>query len=288
MLRIDAASQEGFDAKKFLFTTPERTQYDRLVAEDTNVYVKDKLTIIYRRYNEDDLDMVSTLHRIKFSGGERTGGLKVRRRVFGFQPRIALRNDYCSIATLATDDPAAHETIFDMGRKLSALYAEALPEGHAKHAAIMDAKVLPEWRIPGTVYTSGIINENSALGYHFDTGNFKECWSGMVVFPSRVKGGELILPEFRLAFGFEKPAIIFFDGQAILHGVGSLHRPKVGYRYSIVFYSLKNVCNCLALQQEIERAKDMRTVREKRRLLYTKESGITPTNVRKFEKTGKI
>ena len=41
------------------------------------------------------------------------------------------------------------------------------------------AAVRPEWRIPGTIFTSGIINKNNPLRYHRDAGNFPRLWSCM-------------------------------------------------------------------------------------------------------------
>lgn len=144
------------------------------------------------------------------------------------------------------------------------------------------ARVLPEWRMPGSVYTSGIINENNALAYHFDSGNFRGCWSGMIVLPHRITGGELVLPQFRVAFRFKTPSVFFFDGQSILHGVMPIQRPSMGYRYSLVYYSLQQMWRCLPADEELLRAKEMRTVREQRRVLYAKGLA-TPDTVGKLK-----
>lgn len=274
------------DKKLLLLKAPSPSHYDTLLQEPADVYEGDDLRIIYRMFEEDEGDVVSKLDRIKYGSGVRTEGLKSRSRVFGFQPRNAIRNDYCSVASLAAEDPEAHQKIYDIGSKLSDMYARAAPGVYALQASQMQ-QVRPEWRIPNTVYTSGIVNQNNALGYHHDSGNFKDCWSGMVVFPNRMTGGELVVPELRLAFSFQRPAIIFFDGQSLLHGVTKIVRPSMGYRYSIVFYSLRQMCKCLAAGQEIERLKEVRTLREKRRLIYSQNPGVTPYNIEKFERTGR-
>lgn len=286
MRKLQAPRHE-VDAKALVLAAPTDDHFDEVVRDDVDVYEGDALRIVYRKYAGDDVEAVSHLARIRFSNEHRTEGLTTRSRVFGFQPRNALRNDFCALATLAKESPDAHNFVLRMGAELSSIYAATNPATYGHQAALVE-KVLPEWRIPGAVYTSGIINQNNSLGYHFDSGNFKGCWSAMVVFSNRLRGGHLAVPALRLAFSFERPAVIFFDGQSLLHGVTKIEVPRgVGYRYSIVYYSLQQMCKCLPMAEEVERSKQIRTVREKRRLLYGKVPGLTPHNIEKYERDQK-
>jgi len=57
--------------------------------------------------------------------------------------------------------------------------------------------------------------------------------------------------------------VILFDGQNILHGVTKITQahPK-GYRYSIVYYTLQQIWNCLPMSEELARARNVRHKRE--------------------------
>ncbi len=55
-----------------------------------------------------------------------------------------------------------------------------LPEYYLKQSEEIQ-KVLLDWRIEDSFFTSGIINNKNALNYHFDSGNFEGCMSAMVV-----------------------------------------------------------------------------------------------------------
>ncbi|MEM9995406.1 MAG: hypothetical protein AAGE79_14910, partial [Acinetobacter pittii] len=54
--------------------------------------------------------------------------------------------------------------------------------------------------IKGTPFTGGVINKNTALGYHRDSANTKDGISCMVILKKGVAGGELILPELNIGF----------------------------------------------------------------------------------------
>lgn len=132
---------------------------------------------------------VDALKRVPIGKGKRTLGLKSASRVIGYRPRLILRNDYCSPASLAKDDPKAHALMVELGARAAELYAQACPEKYAAHLALTKEKVLPEYHIGGSPFTSGIINRDNALKYHFDAGNFKGVASAMVCFREEATGG---------------------------------------------------------------------------------------------------
>ncbi len=58
-----------------------------------------------------------------------------------------------------------------------------------------------------------------------------------------------------------------FDGQSILHGVTPINKvsPK-GYRFSIVYYTLKRMWQCLEVDEELVRVRQKKTERERTRM----------------------
>jgi hypothetical protein len=126
--------------------------------------------------------------------------------------------------------------------------------------------VLDDWKIGDTPFTSGIINKNNQLPYHFDAGNVKNVWSNMVVFKKDVTGGCLACPELGITFELKDNSVLMFDGQNILHGVTPFNKTSPnGYRYSIVYYSLLPMWNCLPPKEEIKQAANRRRAREVKR-----------------------
>jgi len=246
--------------------------FDVCIDESTIVEEDGKPCIVYEVFDGDLTELIWAVQNIKYSKNFRSGGLPTVSRIFGYRPRTEVRANLetCSTTSLARESPRQHAVICDFAVLMTESYRKYSAGAYEIHAATMSG-VLPEWCIPDSLYTSGIVNKNNALRYHHDTGNFKDCWSGMIVLPNRVRGGELVVPEFRLAFDFRRPAIIFFDGQSLLHGVMPIEVPAgIGYRYSIVYYSLQKMCRCLTVGEESEHGRVWRTRAEHRRLAYSK------------------
>jgi len=60
-------------------------------------------------------------------------------------------------------------------------------------------------------------------------------------------------------------SVLFFDGQEIMHGVTPMVVAEDGYRFTAVFYSLQQMWNCLTVDEEIARIRNIKTQREKKR-----------------------
>jgi hypothetical protein len=79
-------------------------------------------------------------------------------------------------------------------------------------------------------------------------------------------GGYLAVPELNIGFSFDRPALIMFDGQGLIHGVTPLEkRSKEAYRYSVVYYALQQMCKCGTLDEELARIRKVKTQRELKR-----------------------
>jgi hypothetical protein len=117
-----------------------------------------------------------------------------------------------------------------------------------------EQRILPEYTITKTPFTSGVVNKENALAYHFDKGNFAGMQSAMIVLCKDIMGGHLVLPEYNVAFKIKNNTLILFDGQNVLHGVSPIKKCNdKGYRYSIVYYSMKELWKCLTQEEEIIR-----------------------------------
>lgn len=265
--RMLHVQKRELDLAAYKDRSPAEEDYGTLLRESTLLFNEEtnKLEIVYLVLEDDVRDVEDALARIRFGKSNRTGGLVTNSRIVGHQPRNLPNRDYCTASSLSVEDPKAHGVIAAYAEKIARYYQYYNPEMYEGHAHETE-RVLPEWRMEGSVFTSGIINKNNPLVYHYDRGNFRNVWSNMLVLKNDVSGGYLSVPEYDVAFELPNNSLLMFDGQSLLHGVTpiGLHTEN-SYRYSIVFYSLLQMWHCLPIDEEMLRLKKRRTERERRR-----------------------
>lgn len=235
---------------------------NRLITEDTAIYDSNgKLIAVYLRFLKDTDDLLWGCQEIDsiMLDHKRTGGLRSRSALAGFMPANGRRLAACHETSVGIKFPKANEIIMRYGQELDQMYKEVASGYYSKHKYIIEHgqgnKVIhKDYFLKDTLFTSAIINKDSALAYHRDRGNIKGVMSAMIVLKQGVSGGNLILPEYDLGFATDDRSVLFFDGQEIIHGVTKIHKQRLkAYRYSIVFYTLQNLWNCLPIKQELEK-----------------------------------
>lgn len=258
--------KRGFDEKAFVKRSAQESDASILVTEPTRILVDGKTEIVYDVFRGNLDDIRWAFLTTKYHTGKRTLGLLSTSRIFGFRPRNARRNLFCSTTSMASELPRQHQIMLDYGKLIGEQYAEACPEDFSRQMLLVKNAVRPEWMIPGTPFTSGIMNHNNPLKYHYDTGNFEDVKSCMIVLRKNVEGGRLVVPGLDVRFDLCDGALIYFDGQSHLHGVSPIQRiTKDAYRYSGVFYSLQQMTHCLAPDEEIKAARSYRAKLERER-----------------------
>lgn len=266
MKRIIQAKEKKIDLANYKMRGASPRDFLELVKEPVVMMDKGEVKIVYDILPFDLAPYREALKRIKYQETERTAGLKTVSRIFGFSPRNTLRKDFCATTSLASEQPEEHQMICELGQKIAGIYLQSAPEVYGSHKQLVEEKMKTEWMIPGTPFTSGIINKNNPLKYHFDTGNFKKVFSCMVAFKQDCEGGHLSLPEYNVGLEIADNSILLFDGQEILHGVTPFSfSAENGYRYTIVYYSLRRMWDCLTVDDEIVRIRNVKTEREKKR-----------------------
>jgi len=256
--------KRDLDYREYVKRSAREEDYDTLITGDTLVLENGEPKILYKKLDTELTKYVrQATKNIKYQTGTRTGGLKSTSRIFGYNPRNTIRKDFCSVTSLAVDYPTEHKIICDFGAELADMYAEYFPNVYKRHEEVTNSRMLDEWILKDTPFTSGIINKNNPLKYHFDAGNIKNVLSNMVVFKNGIQGGYLACPEYNVGFEVADNTVILFDGQNILHGVTKITQahPK-GYRYSIVYYTLQQIWNCLPMSEELARVRNVRHKRE--------------------------
>lgn len=213
--------------------------------------------------------LFKVLSGITYDTGSRTGGMKSTSRTFGRLPRLAIQRDYCTVCRMDKEDPLVTGFLYQLGQRCQDLYQKTFPRDFLFHKTCTD-EINEDWRLGDLVYTGGIINKNNALTYHKDMGNYKGTMSAMVVTRRDVSGGRLIIPEIDLGINLADQTVLIFNGADLIHGVTQVLKTQPhGVRYSVVFYTLREMRKCLPAKQELERIKKTATIRQ------TKRAGLT-------------
>jgi len=266
-MKIIHADKRQIDIKQYRFRRAEDKDCSNFIEEDALVYINNKLAIIYINSVMEDLtSFYKALQEIRYDKSTRTSGLVTTSRIFGYAPRNTIRNAPCRASSLAGDSPEQHNAIMRAASIAAKYYRQHNPELAELHQQLTNEKVLPNYRMGDTMFTSGIINENNPLLYHFDAGNYKGVYSAMFGFKQGIEGGHLACPEINTTFKIGNKSLTMFDGQGLLHGVTPITKthPKAK-RYTIVYYSLQQMWNCETPGTELEILRERRTEYERRR-----------------------
>jgi hypothetical protein len=265
---------KSLDLKEYRNRSATEKDYDFLVDEDAIITLNGKKIIVYIARLEQKMPrMVEALKKVKYDTSTRTNGLVTTSKIFGFAPRNVIRNHPCRSAKFASDQPQEHDIVARAAYIAEEQYKKHHPEMAEKHFQIADQKVKREYRIGETMFTSGIINHNNPLRYHFDAGNFEGVASAMFAFKEDIEGGFLSVPEVGLGFACKDHSLTIFDGQALLHGVTPIKKLKQSAtRFTVVFYSLKQLWNCETNVDEISRLRARRAEYEFRKAGINKET----------------
>ncbi len=266
-MRLIELERKTVDLKEYAHRSAIETDFDYLITDDTLILHDGKPAVLYIRCPWEFGPLRKILQGIKYQTTTRSGGLRTTSRVFGFQPRIALRRDFCTATSLANEEKNATEIIRDYGLKFKELYKAHFPDVYAQHEQWAQEKVRDEWKIKGTPFTSGIINKNNPLKYHFDAGNIKNVMSCMVGIKHNVGGGHLSIPELGVGLEICDQSLTIFDGQSWLHGVTPIKKLSANaYRYTVVYYTLHQMWKCEELTKEVARIREKKTERERKRV----------------------
>lgn len=212
-------------------------------------------------------DLLHAFRQTKYKIGFRTMGLGARSITLGAQPRNHIRNDYCRSCAFASEYTSLHNVYERYAQLASEAFRDSLPSRFAKQQQV-SLSVRADWRMGSSIYTSGIVNKDSDLAYHRDSGNFSDFWSSMYASAEGCSGGLLCVPELDLAFSFAQPALMIFDGAKYIRGVTPIkRRSPFSHRYSVVFYGLQQLVHCQSPEEELARVRVVKTRKERDRLL---------------------
>jgi hypothetical protein len=262
MQRLEASLRE-VDPADYLGRDADLRDVSTVIDQDTLVTRNGKVVLGYLSNIGGDIDGLRNAFdesSSSFITGFRATKSKAMRPTavtFGYMPRLEIRvaTKACRIASLYAKNKSLHDLLIAWTQSVTKFYSELAPEASSAHLNETVERVREEYRIPKSMFTSGIVNKSSQLPYHFDSGNFKGAWSAMLGLSKGIHGGHLVIPEYDMALAISDGSLSFFDGQSKLHGVSPFRRKWEGAeRYTVVWYSLEKLWQCLSNREEIANA----------------------------------
>jgi hypothetical protein len=210
-------------------------------------------------------------------GARRHAGFNNQSQVVGYLgPSERLKRIACAPCNMALTRPAEHAAVAAIAGDLADLMREECPDGAAVDGELVD-RIHPDWRLPGGLFTSGIVNRDSTLPYHRDLNNLPGAWSAMAVLRRGVRGGHLHLPELDVTLACSDGDVVFFRSQELEHAVTPLRRrARDGYRITVVFYVARRLTACGPAAEEAERAGRLRTATDADLIERHRRRGLLP------------
>tara|TARA_R110001599_G_scaffold326495_1_gene539095 strand:- start:19 stop:852 length:834 start_codon:yes stop_codon:yes gene_type:complete len=253
MKRFDLTKHN--DSTHLLKTTPKITDYDMVIKEDTSFFLDGECIGIYINVDKSLLKYVrESAKETKYVETYRANTLPTKSSVFGALPRVALRNDFCRFSNQTVGEKNNTDKLFTFQKTLCGIYEKYLPELYNYDLQKARGLVDDDYRLIDTPYTTANINVNHAIKYHKDSGNIKGSFSNVLILKEHCNGGELVLPEYRIALEQSDGALCIFKGQEEIHGVMPLKPYKENfYRASVVYYTLAQLKHCYPYKDEVTR-----------------------------------
>ena len=267
--------QKVKDCSGWLKTTPLKSHYDKVIDEDTAFFLDNVCIGIYVNIKKELLTYVrETVKDTKYVETYRANTLPTKSSVFGALPRVALRNDFCRYSNKTSEEKHNTNKLFTFQQTLCNIYKKHLPELYNYDLEKTRQIVNDDYRLVDTPYTTANINVNHAIKYHTDSGNLKDSYSNVLILKENCSGGELVLPEYKIALKQTDGALCIFNGQKEIHGVMPIKPYKKDfYRASIVYYTLAQLEHCYPYKEEVSRLNI-----KKRERAVKRSNNIDPRN----------
>lgn len=176
--------------------------------------------------------------------------------IVGYFDRNA-RFPYCRQTAFTMNQREKFEAALPFVRAVDAVFARELPDRYAAQQEYIN-RTSPDFRIPGTVFTTITVNKNWQTALHQDKGDLKAGFGVMAVLQAgSYAGGYLVFPRWRVAVDMRSRGVCLADvhewhGNTAIEPVDDQPHERI----SCVFYYRENMTHCGTAAQELERAKN--------------------------------
>lgn len=261
------------------------TDYDVLLDEDTRVERPDGSTLLVLRKNALTAENVGAawkiLRPLKINSDNRgsASGIKAKGRkkgdgttsktirvpkgwgvdsaIIGYFERT-VRMPYCRACAWNLNSPEKFAKLFPLIQEVDALFRECVPDRYAVQKGFAD-RTPPDFVIPGTAFTTITVNKNFRTACHQDAGDLEEGFSCLsLIREGSYRGGNLVLPAWRIAARLDTRDVIFFDAHEFHGNTQIVPLSPDAQRCSLVYYYRTKMVDCRSAAEELEQVKNRR------------------------------
>lgn len=166
-----------------------------------------------------------------------------------------VRMPWCRACSWNKRYPEEFEKLGPILRACSGFFQKYVPDRYAIQNRFCE-KTHKDFVIPGTVYTTLTVNKTFRTAAHLDVGDLAEGFSNMfVIKQGSIKGGHLVLPNYRIAVKLDNLDLVMFDAHE-WHGNTQIVKGKDGVRCSVVCYYRTKMADCSSFKEEFKRVKN--------------------------------
>lgn len=267
---MNTITLSSFDTTKYKPGDYPSKQIGPLIDSPTKVLAPNgKLLLYYTKMPKHlyEMSKVVALNTKPVRSGRTNIGIPQLSTVYGFMPRIAIREDYCRLTKKSKEEEKNFKLSLELNKAVAQFYKKVDKQVYNTAMEDVRAQVLPDYRLTDTPWTNCNVNLNQVIKYHTDSGNIKGDYSNVIIVKEGVEGGYLACPELGYTLAQQDGYMVFFDGQSILHGVTPCtFKGKDSYRCSIVFYTLENLRLCYPYEDELKRVQHVKTMQASQRV----------------------
>lgn len=283
-MRIIKLSQSSLN-KDWSMNFMDESHYDTLLNEDVAVYKPDGsplLVLLKKALDKERIGLAWSVlkginmktenrsvasgtpatHRKKLDGSYSSTsrapkGWEVVSGIVGNFERV-IRFPYAHKCAWNLKNPDKFQRLWPMLQETTELFKKHVPDRFAVQKGFVD-RTHKDWVIPHTVYTTLTINKNFRTAAHLDAGDLVSGFSNMIVIKEGlIKGGHLVLPNWRLAVELDTYDFIMFDAHEFHGNTQVLPLSKGAVRCSIVCYYREKMVLCKSTEEELSYAKNRR------------------------------
>lgn len=209
---------------------------DVLSGEDADVFKEDGSPLFLLRTGRIPSEVCNrcrpALRKAAKTSNRRYGALS---GTIGFYDPSRFEHD-CSKTAFTRDEPEAWLTVLQLLRGMSTVYETAAPAEYKTQMRFYD-ETNPDFRIPGTAFTTGTVNRNFSFPVHRDKGNLKFGLGVITVLREGWFSGCLLaFPQYRVGVDLQEGDVLLCDNNQ-WHGNTPFEGVEGDYeRISVVAY----------------------------------------------------
>lgn len=164
------------------------------------------------------------------------------------------RFPYCRLTAFNLAHAEQFAACMPLIQLVDSKFKELMPERHAAQMRYHE-RTHPDFKLPGTSFTTLTVNANFRTACHTDQGDLKEGFGVMTAMRAgHYRGGYLIFPKYRIAVDMQTTDLICADVHQVHGNAPIIGIPGTYKRISLVFYYREKIISCKSAEEERRKA----------------------------------